>query len=135
MGKQKKRQKSAVKATKRRDALDLYLGDWCANAANAPYEEEDRETLSELGDSLPRLVGTPYFEPLLLISKKLNTPLDALSVWDAIEKVTRFSASLSAREVRRRGETWERIGEATLISKAAALQRYDPAGVMRKSCV
>lgn len=114
------------------EALSLYLGDWCANAASAPYEEEDQEALNELGDSLMRLVGTPYFESLLLISKKLNTPLDALSVWDAIEDVARLSANLSAREARRQEETWERIGEAGLISKSSALQRYDPSARKRR---
>jgi hypothetical protein len=114
------------------EALGLYLGDWCANAAKEPYEQEDLEALSELGDSLARLLGTPYFEPLLSISKMLNTPLDGVGVWDVIGEVARFSATLSAHEARRQGETWERIGEQGLISKSSALQRYDAGSRKRR---
>jgi hypothetical protein len=62
----------------------------------------------------------------------LNTPLGALGVWDAIEKVARSSATLSAHEARRQGETWERIGEQGLISKSSALQRYDAGSRKRR---
>ena len=112
--------------------LSQFLGDWCARAATAPYEEEDEEALGELGDSLARLIGTSYLEHLVEISKSLGTPLESLSAWDAIGEIARFSASLSAREARRQGETWERIGEAGLISKSAALQRYEPSAGKRR---
>jgi hypothetical protein len=114
------------------ETLNLFLGDWCAQATNPPYEDEDGEVLGELGDSLARLVGTQYLAPLLAISRGLGTPLEALSVWDAIGEIARFSAALSAREARRQGETWERIGEAGLITKSAALQRYEPSAGRRR---
>jgi hypothetical protein len=123
---------SFEKMEMRDEIVELAAENWCANATNTSYEEEDQEVLSELRGSLARLVGTPYFEPLLSISKMLNTPLGALGVWDAIEKVARSSATLSAHEARRQGETWERIGEQGLISKSSALQRYDAGSRKRR---
>ncbi len=111
-------------------ALRLYLGDWCGDAASTP-DEEDQRVLVELEDSLMRLRSIPFFEPLLMISRELSTPLEALGIWDAVEKVARLSANLASREARRQGETWEHIGKAVLVTKAAALQRYDPAARKR----
>jgi hypothetical protein len=103
-----------------------FLGDWCSNAGTAPYEDDDHEALERIGDALAMLVGTPYLEPLSCISRRLTTPLEALCVWDAIDTIARSSAALSAREARRQGATWQRIGDAVHVSKSAALQRYEP---------
>jgi hypothetical protein len=114
------------------ETLNDYLGDWCINTARPPYEEEDQETLSEMGDLLVSIRDTPYYESLKTISQGLSTPLEALSIWNAIEQVARWNATLAAREARRQGETWQRIGEAALITKSAALQRYEPASRKRR---
>jgi hypothetical protein len=114
------------------ETLNDFLGDWCTNTALPPYEEEDQEALSELGDVLVSLRDSPHYESLKLISKGLSTPLEALSIWNVIEQIAQWNATLAAREARREGETWERIGDAALISKAAALQRYDPAARKRR---
>jgi hypothetical protein len=59
---------SFEKMEMRDEIVELAAENWCANATNTSYEEEDQEVLSELRGSLARLVGTPYFEPLLSIS-------------------------------------------------------------------
>ena len=46
------------------ETLNDYLGDRSTNVARPPYEEEDQETLGELGDLLVSIRDTPYYELL-----------------------------------------------------------------------
>ena len=114
------------------ETLNDYLGDRSTNVARPPYEEEDQETLSELGDLLVSIRDTPYYELLKSISKEPSTPLEAVSIWNAIEQVARRNATLAARDARRQGKTWQDIGEAALITKSAPLQRYEPVSRKRR---
>ena len=105
----------------RRNAAKVVVG--------KPYEgrenDEDSSDLRRLGEALARLEGAPL-KSIEAISEGLGSALEALSVWDAIEKFARANAALSARGARRQGATWQRIGDAVRVSKSAALQRYDP---------
>jgi len=113
-------------------ALERFLGRWCSDAGQLPFEEADVEALGELGDLLLSLSRSPYFDPVAGISRQLTTPLDALTVWDLLADISRWCAQLAAHEARRHGATWEEIGDATSITRSAALQRYEPSAMQRR---
>lgn len=113
-------------------ALELFLGPWCDDAGQPPYEDADLEALSELIDLLVSLSHTPYFGPVAAISRQLAEPLYALTIWDLLTDISRCSTQLAAHEARRRGATWDQVGAATAITRSSALQRYEPSAIERR---